>query len=205
MNPYDRYFLPYLIDWTCGSRIFDRQRQKVIPQARGRVLEVGLGTGRNLRHYDSTQLEAFHGLEPSLHMHHLADKRARRVGLEIQTLALSAEEIPMPDASFDTVVTTFTLCTIPDPVKALKEMWRVLSPGGQLLYAEHGLAPDARVQRWQHRTTTWWKHISGGCHLDRDIPALLDAGGFSIRSGQAAYLSGPKVFMYNYWGVAGRA
>ncbi|HEU0195745.1 MAG TPA: methyltransferase domain-containing protein [Nevskiaceae bacterium] len=202
MNPYDRYVLPYVIDWACGIGAVTRQRRAIVPQAHGRVLEIGIGTGLNLEHYDRRVVTSLHALEPSAQMHRLARKRAARAGLQVEFLTLSAESIPMPDASFDTVVTTFTLCTIPDPLEALAEMRRVLRPGGQLLYSEHGLAPDARVQRWQHRLTPYWVHVAGGCHLDRDIPALLAQAGFVDPAPQAKYLPGPRFVTYNYWGCA---
>ncbi|TAM10090.1 MAG: class I SAM-dependent methyltransferase [Nevskiaceae bacterium] len=202
MNFYDRYFLPYLIDRACGMHSVARQRGKLIPLARGRVLEIGIGTGLNLAFYDRSRLESLHALDPSTQMHRLARKRAALAGIHVDVLPLSAEAIPMPDASFDTVVTTFTLCTIPDPLAALAEVRRVLKPGGQLLYCEHGLAPDAKVRRWQHRLTPAWKHIAGGCHLDRDIPALLAQAGFADAHPQTMYLPGPRTLTYNFWGSA---
>lgn len=202
MNPYDRYLLPYLIDWACSLGAVERQRRKLIPQARGCVLEIGIGTGLNLAHYDHAAVTSLHALDPSTQMHHLARRRAVQAGMNVEVLALSAESIPMPDASFDTVVTTFTLCTIPHPLRALAEMRRVLRPGGQLLYCEHGLAPEVGVQRWQHRLTPWWLHMSGGCHLDRDIPALLTQAGFTDAAPQAMYLPGPRIVTYSYWGCA---
>lgn len=202
MNLYDRYLLPYLIDLACGIRAVERQRLKLIPQARGRVLEIGIGTGLNLAHYDRASLAGFYGLDPAAQMHRLARKRARRAGIEVELLALPAERIPMPDASFDTVVTTFTLCTIPDAGQALAEMRRVLKPDGRLLYCEHGRAPDSEVRRWQDSITPWWKPLAGGCHLNRDIPTLLAEAGFRIERQDQMYLPGPRPFTYNYWGSA---
>jgi ubiquinone/menaquinone biosynthesis C-methylase UbiE len=202
MNPYDRYILPYLIDIACGISPVQRQRAKLIPQARGQVLEIGVGTGLNLPFYDRSQIVRLCALDPSPQMHAKAVQRKNAAGLDVELLVLSAEEIPMPDASFDTVVTTFTLCTIPDPVKALREMRRVLKPEGQLLYCEHGRAPDAGVRRWQDRMNPFWRPIAGGCNLNRDIPALLQAGGFRLESLDEMYLPGPRPLTYNYWGVA---
>ena len=202
MNPYDRYVLPYLIDMACGISPVQRQRAKVIPQARGCVLEIGVGTGRNLPFYDKSRIDRLCALDPAAQMHPKAEQRMKAAGLEMELLVLSAEEIPMPDASFDTVVTTFTLCTIPDPVKALREMRRVIKPDGQLLYCEHGKAPDAGVRRWQDRLNPVWKPIAGGCNLNRDIPALLKAGGFRLETLEEMYLPGPRPLTYNYWGVA---
>lgn len=202
MNLYDRYLLPYLIDVACGIEPVQRQRAKIVPRATGRVLEIGIGTGRNLPFYDKSKLEELYGLDPAEQMHRLARKRMQISGIDMHLLTLSAEEIPEPDASFDTLVMTFTLCSIPEPVMAVKEMKRVLKPEGQLLFCEHGLAPDASVQKWQHRLTPIWKSLAGGCHLDRDIPALLREGGFRIAQLEAQYLPGPKPLTFNYWGTA---
>lgn len=202
MNLYDRYLLPYLIDWACGISPVQRQRAKIVPRAQGRVLEIGIGTGRNLPFYDHARLGQLYGLDPALQMHRLARRRMRQTGLKVELLDLPAEHIPMEDASFDTVLTTFTLCTIPDAVTALREMRRVLKPGGRLLFCEHGAAPDAGVRRWQDRLTPLWKPIAGGCHLNRDIPALLRDGGFAIHDLEQLYLPGPRPLTYNYWGSA---
>jgi ubiquinone/menaquinone biosynthesis C-methylase UbiE len=202
MNLYDRYFLPYLIDFACGIEPIQRQRAKIVPRAQGRVLEIGIGTGRNLPFYDHARLEKLYGLDPALQMHRKARQRMRAAGLQVELLDLPAERIPMEAASFDTVVTTFTLCTIPDAVSALREMRRVLKPGGQLLFCEHGKAPDAAVRRWQERLTPIWKPIAGGCHLDRDIPLLLEEGGFRVEEMEQMYLPGPRPLTYNYWGSA---
>ncbi|MGH8457413.1 MAG: class I SAM-dependent methyltransferase, partial [Stenotrophobium sp.] len=192
MNLYEQYLLPQLLDFMCGIRAVQRQRAKIVPLARGRVLEIGVGTGRNLPFYDKSRLGQLSALDPAAQMSPKARRRMRAAGLEVEWLVLSAEEIPMPDASFDTVVCTYTLCTIPDPVKALREMCRVLKPDGRLLYCEHGAAPDAAVRRWQDRLNPVWKPMAGGCNLNRDIPALLEAGGFRIESLAKMYLPGPR-------------
>lgn len=202
MNFYDRYLLPYLVDLACGVGPVQRQRAKIVPRASGRVLEVGIGTGRNLPFYDKTKVSELCGLDPAEQMHRLARKRVREAGIDVRLATLSAEEIPEPAASFDTVVITFTLCSIAEPVKAVREMKRVLKPGGKLLFCEHGLAPDASVQRWQRRLTPVWKPLAGGCHLDRDIPALLREGGFRIAELETMYLPGLRPMTYNYWGTA---
>lgn len=202
MNLYDRYLLPYLIDMACGIKPVQRQRAKIVPRATGRVLEIGIGTGRNLPFYDKSKLDELYGLDPAEQMHRLARKRMQESGINVRLLTLSAEEIPEPDASFDTLVMTFTLCSIPEPVKAVKEMRRVLKPEGRLLFCEHGLAPDASVQKWQHRLTPMWKPLAGGCHLDRNIPALLREGGLRIAELETLYLPGPKPLTFNYLGMA---
>jgi ubiquinone/menaquinone biosynthesis C-methylase UbiE len=199
---YDRHILPWLIDIACGLPMVNRQRRQIVPLARGRVLEVGLGTGRNLRFYDRSQVNRVTGLDPALQMHRLARQRARQAGLTVDLLGMPADCIPMPDASFDTVVMTYTLCSIADPLPALREMRRVLAPGGRLLFCEHGLAPDATVQRWQRRLEPMWGKLAGGCHLSRDVPALLEAADFRIPGLQQRYLSGPRALSYHYWGQA---
>ena len=201
-NWYERTLLPYLIDSACSVKAVRYQREKVVPLARGRVLEIGIGTGLNLRHYDKANIHSITGLDPALEMHKLAHKRMRSAGLEVELVGLSAERIPRADASFDTVIVTYTLCTIPDPLAALKEMRRVLTPGGQLIFCEHGRAPDAGVRRWQERITPWWKKVAGGYHLDRDIPSLLNEAGFDCPDLKTMYLPGPRPLSYNFWGVA---
>lgn len=199
---YERWILPYLLDGACGIGPIRRQRAKIVPQASGRVLEVGIGTGLNLEHYEPDSLHSLHGLDPAVSMHRLARKRMRQAGLDVTLVPLSAESIPEPDHSFDTVVCTYTLCTIPDPMAALAEMRRVLKPDGRLLFCEHGHAPHRGVARWQTRLNRVWKPIAGGCHLDRKIPDLLAAGRFHVESLEQMYLPGPRVLTYNYWGVA---
>ncbi|WP_296447723.1 class I SAM-dependent methyltransferase [Rhodoferax sp. UBA5149] len=199
---YDRHILPHALDYACGLPMVGRQRQLVVPLAQGRVLEVGIGTGLNMRYYNKTRVTKITALDPALELHPLARERIAQAGLEVELLGLSAEQIPLPDASFDTVLITYTLCTIPDPLAALHEMRRVLAPGGQLLYCEHGRAPDESVRRWQERLQPLWGKFSGGCHLGRDIPALLLAAGFQLPDLHTRYLPGPRPMTFHYWGVA---
>lgn len=198
---YERTLLPYLLDVACGGKPFARQRRKVVPQAAGRVLEIGIGTGLNAPHYDRTKVTGLVGVDPGLTMHRLARRRVEQAGLTVEMVGLSAEALPLADASFDTVVCTYTLCTIPDPVAALGEMRRVLAPGGRLLFSEHGTAPDESVRRWQRRLQPLWGRVAGGCQLGRDIPALLDAAGFEAQV-QSRYIPGPRFASYHYWGEA---
>ena len=198
---YERHILPYLLDLACSVSPIRRQRMKVIPQAEGKVLEVGIGTGLNMPFYDRSRVKLIVGVDPGLRMHRLARKRSVQAGLEIELIGLSAERIPVEDASFDTVVCTYTLCSIPDPMAALKEMRRAMKPGGKLLFAEHGKSPDANVLKWQTRLQPYWRQVAGGCMLDRDIPALLEEAGFQPDV-QSLYLPGPKILSYHYWGKA---
>ena len=168
----------------------------------GRVLEIGIGTGLNLPYYDKAKIEKIVGLDPALQMHRLAQKRMKKAGLEVELSDLSAEKIPFEDGAFDTVLVTYTLCSIPDPVAALKEMRRMLKPGAKLIFCEHGLAPDASVRRWQVRLNPVWSKVGGGCHLNRDIPGLLKEAGLHSADIQSMYLRGPRPLTYNYWGTA---
>ncbi len=202
MNLYDRYLLPRIIDFACGMGAVMKTRAQVVPLATGRVLEIGIGTGLNLSFYDPSKVSEIVGVDPAVDMSKLARQRADLISIPVQTIALELGQIQAPDASFDSIVCTFTLCTIPDAVAALKEMRRVLKPGGKLLFSEHGLAPDLPVVRWQNRLTPLWKPLAGGCHLNRDIPALLAAGGFSIQQLETSYLKGPKPMTWVYRGWA---
>lgn len=199
---YDRHVLPYVLDFACSIRPIRFQRQKVVPLATGRVLEVGIGTGLNMPHYVKANVGKIVGLDPAMQMHRLARKRIKLAGLDVELMGISAEKIPRADASFDSVVLTYTLCSIVDPVAALQEMRRVLAPGGRLIFCEHGRAPDESVRRWQARLQPHWKKVAGGCHLDRDVPALLNAAGFECGNIQTMYLPGPRPLTFNYWGVA---
>lgn len=201
MGFYDQHLLPYLIDFACGLPMVQAQRRQLVPQAQGRVLEIGMGTGRNLPFYDPQRVTRLVGVDPALQMHRLAQKRSQKAGIPIALMGLSAEQLPTADASFDTVVCTYTLCSIPDPLQALREMRRVLVAGGQLLFCEHGRAPDANVRRWQTRLQPLWGPLAGGCQLGRDIPALLAEAGF-VSQTQSAYLAGPRPMTFHYWGTA---
>jgi ubiquinone/menaquinone biosynthesis C-methylase UbiE len=201
-NWYERHILPAALDFACGMPMISRMRQLVVPQAKGRVLEVGIGTGLNMRYYERTRVTHITGLDPALQLHPLALKRIAQTGLPVELIGLSAEKIPLPDASFDTVLITYTLCTIPDANAALLEMRRVLAPTGKLLFCEHGRAPDASVQRWQERLQPVWGSLAGGCHLGRNIPELLNAAGFTLNNPQTRYLPGPRPFTFHYWGEA---
>jgi ubiquinone/menaquinone biosynthesis C-methylase UbiE len=203
MTFYERRILPWLLDMAMSAKPITWQRRKVVPLAEGRVLEIVLGAGQNLQFYDPVRVSHVWGLEPSAEMRERATHRAKDVRFSLEFLDLKAEEIPLDDASADTVLVTYTLCTIPEVGRALKGMRRVLKPGGRLIFCEHGEAPDESVRVWQRRITPVWKAIGGGCHVGRPIPALIREGGFTIEKMETMYLpSTPKFAGFNYWGSA---
>jgi ubiquinone/menaquinone biosynthesis C-methylase UbiE len=200
---YERHVLPHLLDLACGAPMVRRQREKLVPRAEGRVLEVGIGSGLNLSFYDPAKVERVIGLDPAEGMLAKARRRSRGLAFPVEHLALEGEHIPLERASVDSVVVTYTLCTIPDAVAALEGMRRVLKPGGRMFFLEHGRAPDPGVRRWQTRLNPFWRRMSGGCNLDRDIPALIAAAGFRLESLETAYLPrAPRFAGFNSWGTA---
>lgn len=202
MNPYDRYLLPWIIDKACGTGPIQKKRSTLVPRAHGRVLEVGVGTGHNLPFYDAGRVTEVIALDPAEQMHRRARSRAAEAGIDVRVLGLPAETIPLDDDEVDTVVMTFTLCTIPDPTTALAEMRRVLKPGGELLFCEHGLSPDPGVRKWQRRLNPVQNRVGGGCNLDRDISGLIGRS-FEITELEEGYSEGPKFATYLYYGTAG--
>ena len=202
MRFYDEKILPHLIDFACGMGHVMKTRAQVVPQAEGRVLEIGIGTGLNLSFYDAQKVSAIVGVDPAAQMQGKARERAEQIAIPVEMIALELGQIQAEDASFDSIVCTFTLCTIPDPIAALEEMRRVLKPGGKLLFSEHGRAPDLKVRLWQDRITPLWKPLAGGCHLNRDIPQLLRDGGFNIRELASRYLPGPRPMTWVWHGWA---
>lgn len=202
MGLYSRYILPKVVHFTCGLKPNMRQREKVVPHARGRVLEVGIGSGLNLPYYDSAKVTKVWGLDPSPEMTQMARRAAASLPFEVEFIGLPGDEIPLEDNSVDTVVVTYTLCTISDTTPALRQISRVLRPGGELIFCEHGAAPDASVRRWQDRLNPIWKRLGGGCNLNRPIPTIIEAGGFRIKSLDAMYIPGWRPASFNYWGTA---
>ncbi len=203
MGIYDQYILPHLINSTCSVKPIRYQRKKVVPSAKGRVLEIGFGSGLNLPYYNPDKVEFVWGLEPSKGMRKKAQAAVAAASFKVKWLDLPGEEIPLESNSVDTIVLTYTLCTIPDAVKALEQMKRVLKQGGELLFSEHGVAPDEAVKKWQARINPVWKIIGGGCNINRPIPKLIEEGGFKVSSLETMYLpSTPKWVGFNYWGSA---
>ena len=200
---YDRYILPRLLRCGCGTKPIRKQREKVVPKAEGVILEVGMGSGENLPFYDVDRVEKIYGLEPSAGMRALAQPAVQQHGLPVEFIDLPGEQIPLPDASVDTCLLTYTLCTIPDRPAALAQINRVLKPDGRLIFCEHGLAPDEATARWQRRINPVWSFMFGGCHIQQPIPRLIAEAGFQVDDLNEMYLPGtPKFCGYNYWGSA---
>ncbi len=202
MSFYEQYCLPHIINFVCGMKDTQRQRAKVVPRATGRVLEIGMGSGLNVPFYDRDKVDMVWGLEPSVAMRRKAASNLAGAPFEIRWLDLPGEEIPLDDDAADTVLLTYTLCTVPDWQRALEQMRRVLKPGGRLIFCEHGKAPDLAVRRWQERLNPVWNALGGGCNLNRPIPTLIDRGGFNIQEIEAQYRPGPKFASFQYWGTA---
>ena len=203
MGLYNKYILPKFINCACGSKPINYQRQKVVPLAKGKVLDIGIGSGLNIPFYNSDKIDKVIGIDPSHELIDLAKDFINNSQTPIELVIGSAESIPYPDNFFDTVLVTYAMCTIPNVVTANKEMWRVLKDDGRLIFCEHGLAPDKKISKWQNRIDPFWGKIAGGCHLNRDIQKLVTDAGFSFESLDKMYLpSTPKFAGYNYWGVS---
>jgi ubiquinone/menaquinone biosynthesis C-methylase UbiE len=198
---YERWVLPRLLDVAMRQRRFAAYRRRVVAAARGRVLEIGIGSGLNLPLYGAA-VERVYGIDLSPPLLARAQARGRRGMPPLLLLRAAAERLPLAAASIDTVVMTWTLCSVADPSAALDEVRRVLRPGGRLLFVEHGLAPEPRIERWQRRLTPCWKRVGGNCHLDRRTDALLRAAGFEIGELHTGYMKGPKPFTFMYEGSA---
>ena len=203
MGFYDKYILPKFLNCACGTKPINYQRGKIVPLAKGIVLDIGIGSGLNIPFYNKSNIDHFYGLDPSEELLKIAKSLAKKSELEIEFLQCGAEAIPLPDQSIDTVLITYTMCTIPDIKLSNSEIMRVLKPEGQLLFCEHGLAPDKNIAKWQRRINPIWRKIAGGCNLNRDIPKLITSSGFKISNMEEMYLpSTPKFAGYNYWGIA---
>lgn len=203
MHFYEEKVLPFIIDKACSMGQILKLRQQVVPRAKGVVLEVGMGSGINLQYYDAGQVSLVYGLEPSEGMRRKAANNLAAAPVPVEWIDLPGEAIPLADNSVDTVLLTFTLCTIPDAKAALAQMKRVLKPDGELLFLEHGQSSDARVHTWQNRITPTWKRFAGGCHLNRPIDRLIREAGFDMTELNTFYVPGaPKIAGYVYQGRA---
>ena len=203
MSLYDKYVLPKFLNCACGSKPVEYQRKKVVPNAEGIVLEVGIGSGLNLPFYDNSKVTQIWGLDPSEELSSMAKETAKNLDIDVKFISGGAEEIPLPDNYFDTALVTYTMCTIPEVIRANIEIKRVLKNTGKLIFCEHGKAPDLNIAKWQSRIDPIWGKLAGGCHLNRDIPSILEDSGYKIIELDQMYLpSTPKVAGYNYWGFA---
>ncbi len=202
MGFYAKHVLPRLIDLSMRNKDASRLRADWIPHARGEVLEVGIGSGLNLRYY-SPEVRHVYGVDPSVELQRLALGRVANGRIPVEFLSQSAEaRLPLSNASVDTVVVTWTLCSIPNAPQALQEMRRVLKREGRLIFLEHGRSPDASVVAWQDRLTPVWKRFTGGCHLNRKVDDLIASAGFAITELKTGYLPGPRPMTYMYQGFA---
>jgi ubiquinone/menaquinone biosynthesis C-methylase UbiE len=204
MNPYESWILPLILDLTMRQKHLTKYRRTVIAAARGRVLEIGVGSGLNLPLYGK-DVELVYGIDPSPKLLAIARRRAEASPVPVELHLGSATAIPLADNDVDTVVMTWTLCSISDPLAALREMRRVLRPNGQLCFVEHGLSPEPGVEHWQHLITPAWRRIAGGCHLDRKIDELIRLAGFDLTNLQVGYVSGSRAMSYMYEGCACRS
>jgi ubiquinone/menaquinone biosynthesis C-methylase UbiE len=199
---YAQVVFPRLCDLILGRPCVARQRRALLAHARGNILEIGFGTGLNLACYPE-HVRRITTIDPSAGMHRLARSRIRRAGIEVDARQLSSERLPFADHTFDCVVSTFTLCSIEDVEKALSEAYRVLKSSGRFLFLEHGLSPDAAVQRWQRRLNWLEMKLADGCRLDRDMLALITGQPFSAIEMDSFYLERtPRTHGYLYRGVA---
>ncbi len=203
MGFYERVILPRLIRLALDNRFMHEQRERALAGVRGRVLEIGFGNGLNLRHYPRA-VDSVVGIDPSPAAATLARKDIARCGFPVEVRTGSAEALPFADSSFDSVAMTWTLCTIPAPELALREIRRVLKPGGMLHFVEHGYAPDAGVARWQDRLNGLQQSLCGGCHLNRRIDKLIAGAGLRLTALNNFYMPGPRTHAYLYLGTAGR-
>ncbi|MDP5105949.1 MAG: class I SAM-dependent methyltransferase [Polaribacter sp.] len=202
MRLYNKYVLPKLIDWACRQNSSKKQREKVIPYAYGNVLEIGIGSGLNLPFYHLENVKHLTAIDPSIEIWNQNKCNLKNLPFQVDFMQASAEDIPAKNNSFDTVVMTYTLCSIPDTIAAFKEIKRVLKTNGQLLFCEHGKAPDKSTQKWQKIINPAWKVLGGGCTLHKDIPSIIQNNGFKITKMDVMYIPGWKPASFNYWGVA---
>ena len=202
-SAYEKYLLPKLLDTCCSTKPVNYQRKKIVPHAAGTILEIGIGSGLNIPFYDKSKVEKIYGLDPSPELCEMAKQAADKNEINIDFLLNGAEEIKLKSNSIDTVLLTYTLCTIPNPFDALSEIKRVMKSDARILFCEHGIAPDKKVLKWQNRINPIWGKLFGGCNINRNIPNIFLESGFKISNLEQMYLpSTPKIVGYNYWGNA---
>jgi ubiquinone/menaquinone biosynthesis C-methylase UbiE len=200
---WDRVMVPKIIGFACAQPQIMKARSRIVPDASGDVLELGCGGGINMAFYDPAKIKSFSGVDPSPALLERSREAAQAIGLEADIRGGVGEALPFADASFDTVVITFTLCSVESQAQVLSEMRRVLRPGGKALFLEHGSAPDASVQKWQRRIEPIWKRVGGGCHLTRPISGAYESAGFKMARVEKGYLpKSPRPFSWIEWGEA---
>ncbi len=202
-NLYEKYILPRLIDAACSQPPMTELRARYVSQAQGKVLEIGIGSGLNLRHYGDA-VESITGVDPSEELTVKAQARADAIKAPVEVIGVSGESMPVDSESFDTVVCTWTLCSIPNAEAAVAEMYRALKPDGKLIFVEHGRSDEERIYKWQRRIEPMWKVIGGGCHLTRRADQLLANGGFAVEQFESGYQPGPKFAAFMMHGLAAR-
>ncbi len=203
-NWYEKYVLPKLIDAACSQPPMTELRARYVSQAEGEVLEIGIGSGLNLAHY-SDAVKSVTGVDPAAELTEKAQERAAAIKANVEVLGISGEELPIENNQFDSVVCTWTMCSIPNPYRAVEEMRRVLKPGGKLIFVEHGRSDDPKIAKWQRRIEPVWKVIGGGCHLTRRADELVEGAGFQLTSWESGYEPGPKVAAFMMHGLATKA
>lgn len=204
MSVYHRCMLPWLLDLGMRHKQLARLRERSVAAAEGRVLEIGVGSGLNIPFYPRT-LEALMGIDPSPELLAKARKHAAWTHFPVELMQGEGEDLPLEDQTVDSVVMTWTLCSVHDPLAVLRQIRRVLRPTGRLIFIEHGLAPEAGVRRWQHRITPLWRRLAGGCHLDRPVDVLIEQAGLRVAEIETGYLvRGPRPWTFHYRGLAGR-
>ncbi|MEM7097236.1 MAG: class I SAM-dependent methyltransferase [Pseudomonadota bacterium] len=201
-NWYEQHVLPRLIDAACSQPPMTRLRETYVSEAKGDVLELGIGSGLNLVHYDEDKVRSVTGVDPAASITAKAQMRAEKISVPVEVLGISGEALDADNAAYDTVVCTWTLCSIPNPYRAVDEMRRVLKPGGKVIFVEHGKSDDPGIAKWQRRIEPLWKKIGGGCHLTRRVDDLLRDGGFRLDHFKSGYEDGPKVAAFMMHGVA---
>lgn len=202
MGIYEKYFLPKILNSLMKMPELERLRRQWVPEAEGRVLEVGIGSGLNLPFYTRDKTVSVVGVDPSLELQAYAQEVAEASQIPVEFVAQGCEDLPFGNDYFDTAVVTWTFCTIPDPDTALMEIRRVLKPGGKLIFIEHGKAKEAAIVKWQDRINPVWKLMAGGCHLNREPDSAILSHGFKFETMEESFIPGPKIATYNYRGIA---
>lgn len=203
MSFYEKKILPKVLDLLCGSSPINYQRKKIVPKVSGNVLEIGIGSGLNLPHYKTSNISKITALDPSEELTDIAKKRISELDLDIDIMNCGAEEIPLKSEYFDSILVTYTLCSIENLVDSMKEIRRVIKDDGILFFCEHGIAPDLKTQKWQNRINPIWKRLMGGCNINRDIPDIISNSRLEIVDLETMFLPGtPRIAGFNYWGTA---